>query len=137
MRTGARFHRRHPCRVDQPGAAKPFGILTRHQVVGDDREVDPACLKDGDQPLDQGRLAGADRTADPNPRRGSSGAELPARRKARRFRKRRSSQHVALRERQLRRWLAGRQLTVDKDVETSADPLGSRGMNRSTSCWTS
>ena len=53
----------------RPRAAQALGILLGDKIVGHDGEIDAATLKLGDQRLDQRGLAGADRSADADPRR--------------------------------------------------------------------
>src|SRR4029077_3944096 len=64
-------------RIDQAGAAQPFGILLGQEVVGYDREIDTAPPQRRDQHLDQRGLSRADRTADAHPRRAYLGAPCP------------------------------------------------------------
>ena len=135
VRAGAGFDAGDPRRIDEAGAAQPLGVLLGDEIVGDDGEVDAAADQDRDQPLDQGGLAGADRSADADPR-GAGGQASSREPKSRRDRAWRSPQHVALRQRQLARRLAGRQFAVDIDVEGLRVDANVRAGDRSTSCRT-
>ena len=113
MRAGAGLDRRDARRIDQAGAAQPLGVLLGHEVVGDDGKVDAA----------RAAARGISRsisavlpepTGPPMPMRAAwrasaCGAGASCRHA--------SPQHVALRERQRPRRLAGGEHAVDEDVE--------------------
>ena len=116
VRAGAGLDGRYPRRIDQAGAAQPLGVLLGDEIIGDDGDVDAARRQNGISRSISAVLP--EPTGPPMPTRAAPIRPRPA---VQRLRYRSciitSPQHVALRQRQLARRLAGSQFAIDIDVE--------------------